>query len=66
MKYQIINKSHRGKAFKVPGGMEVVKAGDKAVLDLERKLDDMTIDRFKAEGVLIKATGSTKQVKTDD
>ena len=37
MKYKIKNGSHRAKAFKVPGALASVKAGDEAELDLEAR-----------------------------
>ena len=54
MKYAIKNGSHRGKAFKVPGGIEAVKAGEKAELNLEKELSDVDIAKHKADGVIIK------------
>lgn len=53
MKYTIKNTTHRGKAFKVHGGMEIVKAGKTAVVDCQNELTDTQIAGFKDTGVII-------------
>lgn len=54
MKYQIKNGAHRGKAFKVHGGLEVVKPGATRVLKLSQEFTASQIAAFLKDGVSIK------------
>lgn len=51
MKYLIKNSATRGKAFKVFGGMSVVRAGAEKVVDIEMDLTDAFVEKMKADGV---------------
>lgn len=54
MRYRIDNGSTRGKAFKVFGGTEVVKAGEEKTVDLEGEVTETFIEKMKAGGVLMR------------
>lgn len=61
MEYTIENGAHRGKAFKVYGGLEIVKPGQTRTLKLSEELSDEQLARFEADGV--KITSAKKKTK---
>lgn len=60
MKYSINNTSGKGKAFKVKGGLHVVNAGKKELVECEKELTEGQIENHKANGVYIKKVGESK------
>ncbi len=52
--YKIKNGSHRGKAFKVAGGLHVVAAGDSAEVEVKHSLTEAEIAAYARDGVSVK------------
>ena len=61
MKYEITNSSPRGKAFKVFGGTEIVKAGETKTVDIEGELADEQIEAFARDDVKITPSKTNDQ-----
>lgn len=65
MKYRIKNTTHRGKAFKVVGGMAVVGAGKTEAVDCKHEMSDEKIAELALTGVHIKkATSAPRKAES--
>lgn len=50
MKYEVTNNGYRGKAFKVNGGLAVVRAGETKTVETKTKLTPAEIAAYEADG----------------
>lgn len=63
MKYQVTNGGHRGKAFKVFGGLAIVASGKSDVVETEAELTEAQIFALKNDGCVVVPVSSIAETE---